>query len=132
MFPILGYVDLLPPSLRNCPIFIKDARSADSDEKSILWFLFFELWLIVFTIYGDIFEVFKCVTDQKKESPKVVKFTGKMRNELKQMKNQFLWILVFEIRFLILYWNLENCSCSEGGANLNPICLLYPSPGLQP
>ena len=36
---------------------MKDAHSAESHEKSILRFLFFELWLIVYTIvytiYGD-------------------------------------------------------------------------------
>ena len=37
-------------------IFMKDVHNAESNEKSIfrfLKFLFFELWLSVFTIYGD-------------------------------------------------------------------------------
>ena len=32
---------------------MKDAHCAEPSEKSIFLFLFFELWLIVFTIYGD-------------------------------------------------------------------------------
>ena len=32
------------------PIFMKDAHSAESNEKSIFRFLFFELWLILFTV----------------------------------------------------------------------------------
>ena len=34
-------------------MYMKDAYSAESNEKSISKFLVFELWLIVFTIYGD-------------------------------------------------------------------------------
>ena len=34
------------------PIFMKDAQCAESNKKSIFRFLFFELSLIVFTIYG--------------------------------------------------------------------------------
>ena len=48
-----------------------DAHSAESNEKSILrffWFLFFELWLIVFTIYRWHTGIFKCVTNPKKKS----------------------------------------------------------------
>ena len=41
-----------PCPFRSTPIFMKDAYSAESNEKSIFQFLFFELWLIVFTIYG--------------------------------------------------------------------------------
>ena len=39
--------------LRSGHIYMKDAHSAESNEKSIFRFLFFELWLIVFTIHGD-------------------------------------------------------------------------------
>ena len=42
--------------LNFAPIFMKDAHSAESNEKSFfrcLQFLFFELWLHVFTIYPD-------------------------------------------------------------------------------
>ena len=46
-------------SLSFAPIFMKDAPSAESIEKSISRFLFFELWLIVFTIYQKF-------TDKKK------------------------------------------------------------------
>ena len=35
------------------PIFMKDAHSAELNEKSFFLFLFFWLWLIVFTIYGE-------------------------------------------------------------------------------
>ena len=53
----------LPPHIRSDPIFIKDAHSAESHEKSIFRLLFFELWLIVlqFTVHTWIF---KCVTDR--------------------------------------------------------------------
>ena len=43
-----------PIPLSLTPISMKDAHSAQSNEKSIfrfLQFIFFELWLIVFTIY---------------------------------------------------------------------------------
>ena len=33
-----------------------DAECAETNEKSIFRFLFFELWLIVFTIFGDTLE----------------------------------------------------------------------------
>ena len=44
------------PILRISHINMKDAHSAEANEKSyfsFVLFLFFELWLIVFTIYGD-------------------------------------------------------------------------------
>ena len=40
-----------PPILSFAPIFINDEYSAESNEKSIfrvMWFLFFELWLIYY------------------------------------------------------------------------------------
>ena len=45
-----------PPPLRSGHIYMKDAHSAESNEKSYIrffWFLVFELWLIEFTIYDD-------------------------------------------------------------------------------
>ena len=39
--------------VRSGHIYMKDVHSAESNEKSYFRFLFFELWLIVFTIYGD-------------------------------------------------------------------------------
>ena len=67
-------------------IYRREAQWAETNEKSIFQFVrfsFFELWLIVFTIY-------MCVTSQKKISRSIaVKFTEKMRNELKRTKNQF-------------------------------------------
>ena len=65
-----------PPPLSFDPIFMKDAECAESNEKSIFRFLFFELWLIVFTIYQKI-------TYQKELFFKRFKFTGKMRIALK-------------------------------------------------
>ena len=53
-------------SLSFAPIYMKDAPSAESIEKSISRFLFFELWLIVFTIYWGHTWNFKCITDIKK------------------------------------------------------------------
>ena len=43
-----------PLSLRIGANFMKDAHSAESNEKSFFRFLIFELWLIVFTIYSDV------------------------------------------------------------------------------
>ena len=63
---------------------MKDARSAESNEKSyfrFFRFLFFELWLIVFTIYGDT----QSVPPTKKKLFKVIKFTGKMRIALEMI-----------------------------------------------
>ena len=67
---------------------MKDAHSAESNEKLFLRFLFFELWLIVFIICGDT-SGFSSVPPIKKKRSKVAKFTGKVLNELKRMKNQF-------------------------------------------
>ena len=53
------------PPLSFDPTFMKDGQCAESNEKSIFRFLFFELWLIVFTVYGCHTWIFKCVTDRK-------------------------------------------------------------------
>ena len=48
--------DMQTTTLRSGHIYMKDAYSSESNEKSIFrffLFLFFELWLIVSTIYGD-------------------------------------------------------------------------------
>ena len=45
----------LPSTVSFTPIFMIDTQSAESNEKLIVWFflyLFFELWLDVFSIYG--------------------------------------------------------------------------------
>ena len=47
---------------------------------------FYFLNYIVDFIFGDI-KIFMCVTDQKNRS-KMTKYTGKMGNVLKQIKNQ--------------------------------------------
>ena len=49
-----------PPPLSFAPIFMKDSHGAEANEKSILRFLFFDLWLIVFTVYQKF-------TDQKEK-----------------------------------------------------------------
>ena len=69
-----------------CHICLKDAHCVESNENSISLFLFFKLWLIIFSIYWWHIWIFKCLNDQKNRS-KVAKFTGIMRNELKRMKN---------------------------------------------
>ena len=56
-----------PSPLRSGNICMKDAHSAESNEKSIFRFLFFELWLIVFTIYGES-PGCSCVSPTKKKS----------------------------------------------------------------
>ena len=50
-------------------------------ENQFSDFLFFELWLIVFPIYGWHIGIFKYVSNQKKYRSKVVKFTEKMHSE---------------------------------------------------
>ena len=63
-------------------------------------FYFFELWLIIFTIYGNTPSV---SLTNKKISSKVAKFTGKMRiahNDL--VHESFVRLLIFEI-WTILY-----------------------------
>ena len=69
---------------------------AQPNQKSIFRFLVSELWLTVFTIFGDIPQFLR-VIDGKKIRSKVTKFTRKMRNVLRRMKNRFLRFLVFEI-----------------------------------
>ena len=66
------------PFLSFAPLFMIDAHSAESNGKSIFLFLFFELWLIVYTIYGDT----PSLAPTKK---KVVKFTGKIHFALKMI-----------------------------------------------
>ena len=51
-FPIKD-VQIPPPPLKSGHIYMKDGLSAESNEKSYFIFLFFELWVIVFTIYGN-------------------------------------------------------------------------------
>ena len=52
---------------KSVQIFMKDLECAETNEKSIFQFLFFELWLIVFTIYGDIMG-FLSMSPTKKKS----------------------------------------------------------------
>ena len=52
-----------PPSLRSDHIYMTDAHSAESNENSYFRFLFFELQLIVLTIYQYDTSTSKCVTD---------------------------------------------------------------------
>ena len=67
--------DPSPPPLRSGHIHMKDAHSAESNEKSYFRFLFFQLWLIVFTINGDTPGV---PPTKKIGCSKVAKFTGNM------------------------------------------------------
>ena len=68
-----------PPFLRSGPIYMKDAHSAELNEKS--HFRFFELWLIAFTIYGDT----RGAINQRKTCSNVAKFTGEMRIDLRMI-----------------------------------------------
>ena len=62
----------LPPPTPLLPLDIvrftcrRDFHCAESNEKSIFRFLFFELWFIKFTIYRRHTLISKYVTDQKK------------------------------------------------------------------
>ena len=63
------------PPLRIATIFMKDAHSTELNEKSIFWFSFFELWLII------LFTIFKCFY-----RPNMVKIMSqKMCNVLKRI-----------------------------------------------
>ena len=64
----------VPFYLRSGHIYMKDSYYVDPNGKSNFRFLFFELWLLVFTIFGDTY-----VTDFKKYISKLAKCTGKMR-----------------------------------------------------
>ena len=76
LFPTKDMQSPLPP-LSFSPIFMMDAQ--------IFRFIFFELWLIVFTIYWRHNGIFKCVTNQKKSS-----ISGQIyRKDAQWMKNQF-------------------------------------------
>ena len=77
------------PNLASSPIFMIDAHSAESNGKSIFRFLFFEVMTVRIYNFTLTHRTFQCVTELKqKDRLKVVKFTGKVRNMLKQMKNQ--------------------------------------------
>ena len=52
LFPIKD-MQTLPPSLRNSQIYMKDANCAETNEKSIFRFLFFELWWKFIQNWGD-------------------------------------------------------------------------------
>ena len=63
-YPYLGPVPgkyMQTPPLSFAPICMKHAHSAESKEKSIFRFLFFELWLIVFTFFFVFLSLF-CAT----------------------------------------------------------------------
>ena len=63
-------------------------KGAEANDKSIFRFLFFELWLIIIYNLRLPHRDFQ-VLPTKKIRSKVVKFTEKVLNELKRMKNQF-------------------------------------------
>ena len=79
-------------TLRSGYIYMIDAHCAEPNEKSI-----FKLRLITFTIFKYVTLISKPVTDQKNmllNGGEAAKYTGKMRNVMKRIKNKFL---VFEI-----------------------------------
>ena len=96
IFPNKGYTQTYPPlPLRIAPIFMKDAHSAETNEKTIFRFLFFQVMAnCIHNLQCDDW-IFKCVTNQKKSRLKVVKFTENMRNELKRMKNSKYLVFAF-------------------------------------
>ena len=73
---------------KSVQIFMKDLECAETNEKSIFQFLFFELGLIVFIQWH--IGLFKFHRPKKNiYRSKVVKLTVKVGNVLKRMKNQF-------------------------------------------
>ena len=76
--PIPGK-DMQTPSLSFASIFMENAYSAESNEKSMLRFLLFDLWLIVFTI-------FQKFSDRNiNRFSKAAKFKGNMQIALKMI-----------------------------------------------
>ena len=74
------------PPLRSGRIYIKDTHCGEPNEKLIFQFLFFDLWLIVFTIFKSVTSISKSVTNQKnKIRTKVTRFPKKMHNALKRI-----------------------------------------------
>ena len=77
------------------PISMKDAHSTESNKKSIFRFLFFELWLIAFPIYGwrtGIFDfLFFCISLAGK-SPKfsVISINRKFMTKNWQLTYEYL------------------------------------------
>ena len=79
-------------TLRSGYIYMIDAHCTEPNEKSI-----FKLRLITFTIFKYVTLISKPVTDQKNmllNAGEAAKYTGKMHNVMKRIKNKFL---VFEI-----------------------------------
>ena len=108
---------------RSGHIYTKYAYSAESNEISIYWFLFFELWLILFTFYGTHLD-FQVFHRPKKNRQKVYKFTEKMRNLLKRMKNHFS-----DFNFLRYGWfctEIPKKIMLRGYNPLNPLFLWWP------
>ena len=66
-------------------IYMKDGQWAETNEKSISNFSDFYFFILFTVTHLD----FQVCHRQKNNRSKVAKFTGKMRNKLKRMKNQF-------------------------------------------
>ena len=73
-----------PTTLRSGHIFMKDANSVEWNEISVFLVFYFELRLIVFTIYGDTPRLFLSVSPIRKKNCSKV---AKMLTVLNQMKN---------------------------------------------
>ena len=71
------------PLLSFALIIMKEVYSIESKEKKIFQYLFFELWLIVFTIYSHIPGV---PPTKKKSCSKVAKFEERKRFFLRIIK----------------------------------------------
>ena len=90
----------LPLPLGIAPIFMKEAHSAESNQKCIFQILYFELWLIVFTIHKNL--------PTKKL---LFKFTGKIRISILYINFDFFFVrlLVFEIWSILYIVNIDVC-----------------------
>ena len=78
--------------LRNGQIFMKDAQCAETDEQSVFQFLFFEIWLILFSI-------FKCFY-----RPNMVKINCLKRCAM--FWNRFLCSWVFFFCTTFSFWDI--------------------------
>ena len=92
------------------PIFMIDAHSAESNEKSNFSFLFFDLQ---FTIYGWHTRIFKCVTNQQKKSYKsgqIYRKCAQWAETNEKTDFQIFVIFIFLIMFdfvLKIHWKID-------------------------
>ena len=97
------------PPLRSGYIYMTNAHCVETNEKSILRYLFFELWLIIFQVFRWNTLISKCATDQNRKKKSLQKWP--ISNEICAMcwnewKIHFWQFIAYGI-WSISYWNLD-------------------------